>query len=150
MECPGEHWIDSILQNSVLMKYQTKSYTEEDEIVNVIVHFTPENVLNNSKYQEWMGKFGAKTEHLIINEKNTGFSSESVHKMQYKLNLIHPTIFPLFDNPDLNKYNGRNLKNNVDNINTILESSNNIETDMKKELNTSFVSILMQLIINLQ
>lgn len=42
-----------------------------------------------------MSKFGTETEHLILNEKNTGYTSEAIHKMQYQLNLVHPTIFPL-------------------------------------------------------
>ncbi|XP_011496822.1 PREDICTED: ribonuclease Z, mitochondrial [Ceratosolen solmsi marchali] len=134
MECPNENWIDTIVQNSILMKYQENSITNKNEIVNVIVHFTPENVLNNSKYIEWMQKFGAETEHLIINEKNTGFSSESIHKMQYKLNLVHPTIFPLFDNHSLNNYSDRNLEDNVY-INEIPKS----ETDKNIELGTSYV-----------
>ena len=94
LECPDESWIDVFVENPIFSKYQQS--TKEEEMVDYIVHFSPEFVINNEKYREWMRKFGSKTEHLIVNEKNTGYASEAMHKMQNQLNLIHPKIFPLF------------------------------------------------------
>lgn len=42
-----------------------------------------------------MDKFSASTHHIIINESNKCMGSSAVHRIQYKLNLLSPTIFPL-------------------------------------------------------
>lgn len=96
MECPTEDWIDAIVDNPVFQKYQLETAINKDEVAQYIVHFTPENVLQNSKYINWISKFGPKTLHLIVNEQNDGYTSEALHRMQHQLNLIHPNIFPLF------------------------------------------------------
>jgi len=40
-------------------------------------------------------RFGDKTEHLIINESCSDLSTEAVYRIQAKLNLLHPSIYPL-------------------------------------------------------
>lgn len=42
-----------------------------------------------------MGDFPASTQHLMLNEMNTCMGSESVHRVQHKLNLLSETMFPL-------------------------------------------------------
>lgn len=42
-----------------------------------------------------MDDFPATTQHLMLNEMNTCMGSESVHRTQYKLNLLSEDIFPL-------------------------------------------------------
>lgn len=37
--------------------------------IELIVHFTPENVFNTEQYQEFIGKIGAKRQ-LIVNDRN--------------------------------------------------------------------------------
>lgn len=93
MECPNENWVDTFVENSNFSKYHVTA--EKEEVVNYIIHFTPDEVLDNQKYKEWMNKFGPKTQHLIVNEKNSGYTSEAIHKMQIQLNLIHNKIFPI-------------------------------------------------------
>lgn len=96
MECPDEDWIDAIVENKVFLNHQEETAKDKELIAQYIVHFTPENVLNNKKYRDWMRKFGKDTKHLIINEENKGGSSEAMHKMQHQLHLLHETIFPFF------------------------------------------------------
>ena len=148
MECPNENWIDVIVENSVLEKYHEQNATNENNLVTYIVHFTPENILKNTKYKDWMLKFGTKTQHLIINESNTGYASEAMHKMQHQLHLIHPTIFPFFGNEQF--FENQNLHQNIEKI---LEdkTTENVEssrsTEMEKastkndDLDTSLVRV---------
>lgn len=52
-----------------------------------------------------MRKFPSTTEHMIINDTNNSPSFEALHRIQHKLNLVHPTIFPIIPdsvNPPLN------------------------------------------------
>lgn len=42
-----------------------------------------------------MEDFPATSQHLMLNEMNTCMGSESVHRTQYKLNLLSEDIFPI-------------------------------------------------------
>lgn len=46
-----------------------KRLLREQPVIEVIVHFTPENVLNTDRYQQFMRTIDAKT-HLIANDRN--------------------------------------------------------------------------------
>ncbi|KAJ8683123.1 hypothetical protein QAD02_018915 [Eretmocerus hayati] len=127
LECPDEDWIDVVTSNAAFSKYQES--TVKDDTVSCIVHFTPDDVLNNPRYQDWMRKFGPTTEHLIINEKNVGVASEAMHKMQHQLHLIHPTIFPLFKDVEYNNPVNEGLPGSS------IESNSNDEPDQKTETN---------------
>lgn len=142
LECPDEDWIDIIVENQVFSNLQ-KNATGDNQIADYVIHFTPENVINNSKYKEWMSKFGTETKHLILNEKNKGHTSEAIHKMQYQLNLIHPTIFPLLNGAeptadnlckifpllkDKTPVSDKNSQNEQKNNNTDHENDKNVES----------------------
>ncbi|KAK0175588.1 hypothetical protein PV327_009328 [Microctonus hyperodae] len=94
IECPNEDYLDSLINNEVFKNYQ-KDASDPENIAKCIVHFSPENIIRNPRYIEWMSRFENDTEHLIINENNSCLSYEGIHKIQHKLNLLHPTIFPL-------------------------------------------------------
>lgn len=61
----------------------------------MVVHFTPQEVVANPRYQEWMARFSPSTSHVIINDANSCMGSEAVHRIQYKLNLLNDNLFPL-------------------------------------------------------
>ena len=42
-----------------------------------------------------MQEFFPSTYHLVINDSNNCMGSVAVHRIQHKLNLLHPEIFPL-------------------------------------------------------
>ncbi|XP_017892502.1 ribonuclease Z, mitochondrial isoform X2 [Ceratina calcarata] len=91
-ECPTEEYLDSFVNQPAFSKYQQS--TNEEDKVHCIFHFTPENVFNSERYQDWLNKFSG-TEHIILNDGNSCMGSEAVHKNQYMLNMLHPEIFPL-------------------------------------------------------
>ena len=42
-----------------------------------------------------MDDFSASTDHIPVNESNTCMGSMAVHRIQHKLNMLSPDIFPL-------------------------------------------------------
>uniref|UniRef100_A0A4W6CWF6 Zinc phosphodiesterase ELAC protein 2 n=1 Tax=Lates calcarifer TaxID=8187 RepID=A0A4W6CWF6_LATCA len=65
----------------------------EDPAV-LVVHMTPESVLNTDQYKQWMERFPSTTEHLILNQQVFTVHNVRSHKIQTQLNMIHPEIFP--------------------------------------------------------
>ncbi|XP_015212199.2 zinc phosphodiesterase ELAC protein 2 [Lepisosteus oculatus] len=95
VECPSEEFIDPISTNPQLNRYQCNG-TEGSP--SLVVHITPESVLDTDTYKTWMERFGPTTEHLILNEQVNTVHNIRSHKIQTQLNLIHPEIFPTLKN----------------------------------------------------
>lgn len=90
VECPDEGFILPICENDTFKRYQA----EADAPVALVVHIAPESVLIDSRYQQWMERFGPDTQHLILNENCPSVHNLRSHKIQTQLSLIHPDIFP--------------------------------------------------------
>lgn len=94
VECPSKEYLESFVNQTAFKKYQKQSSNKDDNPY-CIIHFTPQEIIDNAKYKEWINKFDSNTYHLIINGNNTCLGSEAVFKQQYMLNILHPKIFPL-------------------------------------------------------
>lgn len=94
VEAPSEAYLDSLLESPAFTRHQASGGSDED-LAEVVVHFTPQKVLANPRYQEWMARFSPSTSHIILNEANSCMGSEAVHRIQYKLNLLSDSLFPL-------------------------------------------------------
>uniref|UniRef100_T1J1X8 Zinc phosphodiesterase ELAC protein 2 n=1 Tax=Strigamia maritima TaxID=126957 RepID=T1J1X8_STRMM len=94
IECPTEDFLDSLLETETFKKHQTNE-SDSNNIADLIVHFTPNHVLNHPKYKIWISRFPHTTQHLLLNESCSGLANAAVYKLQHKLNIIHPEIFPL-------------------------------------------------------
>lgn len=90
VECPSEEFVDALCSNEQLKRHQAGT---EDPAV-LVVHMTPESVLNTDQYKQWMERFPSTTEHLILNEQVCGVQNIRSYKLQTQLNMIHPEIFP--------------------------------------------------------
>ncbi|XP_061472516.1 zinc phosphodiesterase ELAC protein 2 isoform X2 [Rhineura floridana] len=95
VECPHEGFVDAICENSTLQRYQEG---KQENPVALVVHITPDPILRDSRYKQWLERFGANTQHLILNEKCHSVHHLRSHKIQTQLNLIHPEIFPMLTN----------------------------------------------------
>ncbi|XP_028311836.1 zinc phosphodiesterase ELAC protein 2 isoform X2 [Gouania willdenowi] len=91
VECPSEAFVHAVCTNQQLSRYQTGQ--GEDAAV-LVVHMTPESVLNTDQYKQWMERFPPSTEHLILNEHVSTSHNVRSHKIQSQLGMIHPDIFP--------------------------------------------------------
>lgn len=94
VEAPTEHYLDALLENEALALYQSGS-TNEGNLADVVVHFTPAPVMAHPRYREWMSRYSPSTTHIVINETNSCMGSKAVHRIQYKLNLLSDSLFPL-------------------------------------------------------
>ncbi|KAG1651091.1 Zinc phosphodiesterase ELAC protein 2 [Nymphon striatum] len=95
VECPTADFLDDLESCTEWSKYQTNASSTEEDIAKCVVHFTPSSVMNNVVYQTWMSKFPQQTFHMFLNDTNSSSNSISGHKIRYKLNTLHSTIFPL-------------------------------------------------------
>lgn len=102
LECPSVDYLDSLLENTIFEDYQS-SATLDENFAYAVVHFTPPEVMRDSRYKDWMNKFSPSTIHLVLNEENKCLGTEAVHRMQHKLHLLHPKIFPFLDEQGFDK-----------------------------------------------
>ncbi|XP_020496658.2 zinc phosphodiesterase ELAC protein 2 [Labrus bergylta] len=90
-ECPSEEFVEAVCTNQQLRKHQTGG---SEDPAALVVHMTPDSVLNSDQYKTWMERFPSSTEHLILNEQACTVHNVRSHKLQTQLNMIHPEIFP--------------------------------------------------------
>ncbi|XP_061030617.1 zinc phosphodiesterase ELAC protein 2 isoform X2 [Eubalaena glacialis] len=90
VECPDEGFIQPLCENATFRSFQGRA----EAPVALVVHMTPEHVLLDSRYQQWMERFGPDTQHLVLNEHCESVHNLRSHKIQTQLSLIHPGIFP--------------------------------------------------------
>ncbi|XP_045149398.1 zinc phosphodiesterase ELAC protein 2 isoform X1 [Echinops telfairi] len=95
VECPDGGFIQPICENAAFERYQGKG----GDAVALVAHMAPESVLLDSRYQQWMERFGPDTQHLILNESCVSVHNLRSRKIQTQLNLIHPDIFPPLAHP---------------------------------------------------
>ncbi|PWA16065.1 hypothetical protein CCH79_00016530 [Gambusia affinis] len=110
LECPSEEFLPALVSSQQLRRFQDGG-TEDPAVL--VVHMTPESVLETDQYKEWMERwdphglepdrvvsggvqrvFPSSTEHLILNEHVSTVHNVRSHKIQTQLNMIHPHIFP--------------------------------------------------------
>ncbi|XP_048248471.1 zinc phosphodiesterase ELAC protein 2-like [Haliotis rufescens] len=89
VECPHTGFLAPLTSCSRLQELQSS------DSVEVIVHMSPADIIQTEHYQQWMHRFGSTTQHIIINSTNSDVSHLELYSIQAKLNLLHPTIFPL-------------------------------------------------------
>ncbi|XP_063148646.1 zinc phosphodiesterase ELAC protein 2 [Candoia aspera] len=95
LECPHEGFIDAVCKNSTLLRYQEE---KQEHSVALVVHITPDSVLQDNRYKQWLESFGENTQHLILNENCKSIHHLHSYRIQSQLNYIHPKIFPLLKN----------------------------------------------------
>ncbi|KFO74979.1 Zinc phosphodiesterase ELAC protein 2, partial [Cuculus canorus] len=92
LECPHEGFVDAVCENETFRRYQEGI---PESKVALVIHMTPESVLRDCRYQQWLERFGPGTQHLVLNESSSAVHNTRSYKIQTQLNLIHPEIFPL-------------------------------------------------------
>ncbi|XP_024892683.1 ribonuclease Z, mitochondrial [Temnothorax curvispinosus] len=102
VECPSEDYLESFVNHPAFARHQTGTATKDD-VPYCVIHFTPQNVMDNSRYVNWMGKFGLGTRHIVVNEENECMGTEAVHRHQHKLHMLHPEIFPFLNEESFQK-----------------------------------------------
>ncbi|XP_018366735.1 PREDICTED: ribonuclease Z, mitochondrial isoform X1 [Trachymyrmex cornetzi] len=93
VECPSEDYLENFVNHPAFVRHQTGT-TNKDDIPYCVIHFTPQDVMDNSRYVNWMSKFGLNTRHIVVNEENQCMGTEAMHRHQHKLHMLHSEIFP--------------------------------------------------------
>lgn len=96
VECPTEDYLESFVNHPAFAQYQT-AMSEVNDIPYCIVHFTPQIVMDDPRYINWMSKFSLNTRHIVVNEENECMGTEASHRHQHKLHMLHPEIFPFLN-----------------------------------------------------
>ncbi|XP_071444662.1 ribonuclease Z, mitochondrial [Hetaerina americana] len=110
IDCPSIDYINSLLSSEKLCKYSHSSASEDKDNLMAVIHFSPPEVLSNAKYLDWVSTFSPNVTQMSLAEGNTCSGSIAVHRLQHKLNLLHPQIFPILADSGI----PRTLKNRED------------------------------------
>lgn len=87
VDCLSKDFIQSLINQKGFFTHERTSKPE------VVVHFTPPEVVMDSKYQEWMSKFPPNVVHLAINSWNPFFYIVPPLKLAKLLRRIDDKIF---------------------------------------------------------
>lgn len=96
VEAPSEAYLDALLDSPAFTQYQSSASCDAD-VAEVVVHFTPQAVMSDPKYQEWMSRFTPSTSHIVLNDASSCMGLVGVHAIQHKLNLLSDNLFPLLN-----------------------------------------------------
>lgn len=64
---PSEDYLKSLTESDAFTSYQNES---EDNHLELILHFTPEEIVHTPEYKKFMSRFPARTRHMFLNERN--------------------------------------------------------------------------------
>lgn len=70
LDIPSVEFLDSFKEKEQMFAAHQETATSEDEIASLVVHFSPQNVIDDPVYQNFMRKFAKSTKHLVVNETN--------------------------------------------------------------------------------
>ncbi|CAL1689320.1 unnamed protein product [Lasius platythorax] len=96
VECPLEDYLESFVNHPAFAQHQA-TMSNENDTPYCIIHFTPQRVMDDPRYVEWMGKFDCNTRHIVVNEENECMGTEAIHRHQHKLHILHSEIFPFLN-----------------------------------------------------
>jgi ribonuclease Z len=91
IDCPSEEYIDSLINSESFNRHIS---TKESLIPSHIFHFSPAEVLQDKRYQEWIHKFPETTFHFGINESNDNAGYHAAFVLQSQLRLLNEEVFP--------------------------------------------------------
>lgn len=94
LEIPNEEYLSDFNEN--FTKFENFfSNGDESKNTTVILHFSPNKIIQHEIYQKFMNSFDASTNHLLLNESNSFSGYIAAHRIQAQLNQLNEHIFPL-------------------------------------------------------
>ena len=91
LECPSEAFIQPIISNTRLQSLQKPA----DQVLKVVIHLAPHNILTSPLYMGWIKRFDSSTEHILVPTDHRGNVPLYGYKMRCVLNLVSPTFYPI-------------------------------------------------------
>lgn len=68
VDIPSVEYLDGLNNNQALIKLQKN--TNSKGAMNVVLHYSPDHVMNHIKYKAFLDKFSETTTHMVLNESN--------------------------------------------------------------------------------
>ncbi|XP_031628749.1 ribonuclease Z, mitochondrial [Contarinia nasturtii] len=98
IDIPSIDFLISLQNNEKFTEYLRSSHAEPDR-TDLILHFSPASVVGTDEYKEFVESFPTSTQHLLINEQNTFSGYVAAHRMQWQLNQLNESLFPILKEP---------------------------------------------------
>lgn len=70
LDIPSVEFLDNFMEKEPLFAMHQKTAECEEDVANLVLHFSPQNVIDTKVYQGFMNKFAENTKHLVLNETN--------------------------------------------------------------------------------
>lgn len=95
LDIPDAEYLNMLWKKQTEFEPFQASAKSDNDAAMIVIHFSPENVVQLPLYQEFVDLFSPSTMHLYLNDRNTYSGYTSAHRIQWKLNQVHPNIFPI-------------------------------------------------------
>lgn len=70
IDIPSEEYLDDFVEKEKLFAIHQETAKSDDDFASLILHFSPQDVIDTPVYREFMSKFADNTKHLVLNESN--------------------------------------------------------------------------------
>lgn len=94
LECPNTSYIESLTSNPDIDEAASLRNSDITGEVSFVIHYCPNDVLQDERYISWMKRFPSDCKHIVMNYSNSSVNFLALHRMQTQLNLLDPQIFP--------------------------------------------------------
>ncbi|XP_071814557.1 zinc phosphodiesterase ELAC protein 2-like [Apostichopus japonicus] len=91
LECPSDDFIDPFLSNEALRRHQMEG---DGDTPAAVIHICPMKIQEDKRYQDWVNRFDPSVEHIFCTDHCHSVTHLKSRRVQTKLNLVHPEIFP--------------------------------------------------------
>lgn len=69
VDIPSLGYLKNLRSNQVFNEYLKENLAESDR-EDLIVHFTPSQIIKSDEYKEFIASFSQSTKHIVLNEDN--------------------------------------------------------------------------------
>ncbi|KAG4074978.1 hypothetical protein HA402_014557 [Bradysia odoriphaga] len=95
VDIPSAEFLDSFKEKEEQFLVHQSASACGDQIASLVIHFSPQRVIDTPVYQDFMKKFAKSTKHLVLNETNRFSGYVSSHRYQIQLNQLNENVFPI-------------------------------------------------------
>jgi ribonuclease Z len=100
--CPTVEYLDTLVSHQDFTQYYNNQ--QFGHLTACIIHMTPHEVLQDTRYKQWMNLFSENVQHILVNKQvcSQRHMFKSTATMQIKMNQLSQKIFPKsysLDNP---------------------------------------------------
>jgi ribonuclease Z len=94
IDCPTLQDIKPMVRNESLNCLQKLRKQNNEREVDLVIHFSPEGVTNDSEYMNWMDRFSDQCKHILLsNSEFKRLNFVDSYRLQYLLRKLEPELF---------------------------------------------------------